>query len=289
MKKDTVNYFMVGSFVLAMLILLLYGLYRITGQTVGAVEYFVVFDTVQGVKDGAAVTYGGYHVGQVDSLKPINDNNRTRYLLTLNIRRDWIIPADSRAQIIKPGLISDQQIEITEGNSENKLKPGDTINSHEAVDMMALMNSIGNELDGFLPAVTDDVHKLLQRLNQSAQQLERMFSDKNRQHLDNMFVNADQSSQQLARMTSGFDKVNKQLEQLLEKSAAMVSDNDQDVRLAVVELRKAMLSISSNMESILYNLSSSSRNMNEFTRQLRDNPGVLLGSKPPSDTAESHK
>lgn len=289
MKKDTVNYFMVGSFVLAMLILLLYGLYRITGQTVGAVEYFVVFDKVQGIKDGAAITYGGYNVGQVDSLKPFNDNNHTRYLLTLNIRRDWIIPDDSHAQIIKPGFISDEQIEITEGNSEHKLKPGDTINSLEAVDMMALMNSIGNELDSFFPTVTDDVRKLLRKLNNSAEQMEQILSDKNRKHLDNMFVNADQSSRQLARMAIGFEKVNSQLEQLLEQSVSIISDNDQDIRLAVVELRKAMLSISSNMESILYNLSSSSRNMNEFTRQLRDNPGVLLGSKPPSDTAEGHK
>ncbi|MFW2374860.1 MAG: MlaD family protein [Gammaproteobacteria bacterium] len=289
MKKDTINYFMVGSFVLAMMILLLYGLYRITGQTVGAVEYSVVFDRVQGIKDGSAVTYGGYLVGQVDSLKPINENNRTRYRLTLNIRRDWLIPDDSSAQIIQPGLISEQQIEITEGHSEHKLKPGDMINSREAVDMMVLMNSIGNELDNFIPAVTGDVLNLLQKLNQTASQVEQMFSDKNRQHLDRMFVNVDQSSQQLALMVSGFDRVNQQLEKLLGQSAALVSDNDQDIRLAVTELRKAMLSISSNMESILYNLSSSSRNMNEFTRQLRDNPGVLLGSKPPADIAEGHK
>ena len=288
MKTDTVNYFMVGSFVLAMLILLLYGLYRITGQTVGAVEYFVVFDKVQGVKDGAAVTYGGYHVGQVDGLKPINDNNRTRYLLTLNIRRDWVIPSDSSAQIIKPGLISDQQIEITEGNSEETLKPGDTIDSREAVDILVLMNTIGNELNSFLPMVTGDVHELLRKLNRSAEQMERILNDKNRRHLDHFFANADQSSQQLSRMTSGFEKVNGQLEKLLEQSTSLISDNNQDIRLAVIELRKAMLSISSNMESILYNLSSSSRNMNEFTRQLRDNPGALLGSKPPADTAEEH-
>lgn len=288
MKTDTVNYFMVGSFVLAMLILLLYGLYRITGQTVGAVEYFVVFDKVQGVKDGAAVTYGGYHVGQVDGLKPINDNNRTRYLLTLNIRRDWVIPSDSSAQIIKPGLISDQQIEITEGNSEETLKPGDTIDSREAVDILVLMNTIGNELNSFLPMVTGDVHELLRKLNRSAEQMERILNDKNRRHLDHFFANADQSSQQLSRMTSGFEKVNGQLEKLLEQSTSLISDNNQDIRRAVIELRKAMLSISSNMESILYNLSSSSRNMNEFTRQLRDNPGALLGSKPPADTAEEH-
>ena len=289
MKKDTINYFMVGSFVASMLVLLLYGLYRITGQTMGAVEYLVLFENVQGVKEGASVTYGGFHVGQVDNLKPVNDNNRTRYQLALNIRRDWSIPEDSRAQIIKPGLISDKQIEITQGISEISLNPGATIKSLEAVDMMALMNSIGNELDSFLPMVNADVRKLLQKLNHSAQQMERMFSDKNRQHLDNMFVNADLSSQQLAQMVSGFEKVNRQLQQLMEQSAAMVSDNDQDIRLVVVELRKAMLSISSNMESILYNLSSSSRNMNEFTRQLRDNPGVLLGTKPPADTAEAHK
>ncbi|MCW9012749.1 MAG: MlaD family protein [Gammaproteobacteria bacterium] len=285
MKKDNINYLMVGVFVIATLLLLFAMLYRITGQQSGAEVYYVEFDKITGIKDGAAVTYEGYQIGQVNSVEPVFGGSRTRYKMQLSIKGGWPIPADSIAEIAMPGIIADKQIEITEGQSKNRLQPGDLIASREAVDMMALASSIGNELDNFVPNMAGDISNLLKKLNHSASQIETMLDDENIQHIDNMFLNADDASKSLAKLASGFDKVNHQLDELLKRSSALVADNDEDIRHSVLALKKSMDVISSHINSIVYNLDASSRNMNELSRQLRDNPGAILGSKPPVDNA----
>jgi phospholipid/cholesterol/gamma-HCH transport system substrate-binding protein len=285
MKKENVNYFMVGLFVIAMLLLLVAMLYRITGQQSGAENYSVVFDKVSGLKDGAAVTYGGYQIGQVASVTPLMEQAHTRYQLQLAIRGDWKIPDDSVAQIIMPGLIADKQVEISEGQSTQYLPPGGRIAATEAVDMMALLNSVGTELNRIIPNLATDIARLLKNLNYSAEQLAAMMNRENRQHVDSLFRNADEASANLVELAAGFDRVNSQLDEILQRSKAMLVDNDEDIRHSIVELRRAMDVVSGNIHGVMYNLESSSRNLNEFTRQLRDNPGVIISSKPPVDKA----
>jgi phospholipid/cholesterol/gamma-HCH transport system substrate-binding protein len=268
--------------------LLLFGmLYQITGQQSGAENYTVVFNKITGIKDGAAVTYGGYQIGQVDSVAPITENSMTRYRLSINIKGGWQIPDDSVAQIVMPGIVSEKQIEISEGQSATKLKPGDTIRSNESVDVMNLMSSMGKELEDFMPKMMSDMSSLLGNLKQSAEQMNALLSEDNRQHVENMFRNADEASANLVKLATGFDRVNQQLEDILQHSKAIVTDNDEDIRYAVTELRRSMDVISENIHGVMYNIDASSRNMNEFSRQLRNNPGVILGGKPPVDQAEA--
>ena len=285
MKKEKINYFVVGMFVIATIAILFVMLYRITGKEAGAVNYRVEFENITGIKDGTAVTYGGYQIGQVDSVRPIVEQSDTRYQLTLMVKGDWKIPEDSSAQIISPGLISDKQIEISEGQSSSFLKPGEMIPGEEAVDMMALANSVGTELNKIIPNLADDISALLSNLNYSAEQIAKMMNDTNRQHVDSLFRNADEASSNLSKLAEGFDRVNSKLDEILSRSNSILVSNDQDIRHSVVELRKAMDAVSTNIHSIMYNLDASSRNMNEFTRQLRDNPSVIIGSKPPVDKA----
>lgn len=289
MKKDNVNYLMVGIFMFAILLLLFAMLYRITGQQTGAENYYVIFDKITGVKDGAAVTYGGYQIGQIEDVEPIITQEKTRYKLKLSIKGDWRIPEDSVAQIIMPGIIADKQIEISEGISTTILKPGDVISSKEAVDMMKLVNSVGTELDKFIPNLANDITRLMQNLNQTSDQVALIFNETNRQQVDTMFRNANEASEKLVKLANGFDRVNAQLGEIMNNTQQMLDENDQDVRQTVVELKKSIDVVSENIHSVMHNLDSSSRNMNEFTRQLRDNPGVLLGSKPPIDEAEMQK
>jgi phospholipid/cholesterol/gamma-HCH transport system substrate-binding protein len=289
MKKDNINYIAVGMFVLAMLILLLAMLYRVTGQEAGAEKYFARFDKVTGIKEGTAVTYGGYRIGHVNAIEPVNESGRTRYQLELMVTGEWNIPDDSVAQIIMPGVIADKQVEITEGISKNYFAPGATLNSREMVDMMTLVNSIGSELETSLPQLMNDASKLVKKLDDSADQLSAMLNETNRQHVGNMFRNADEASHNLARLTTGFDRINTQLDVILRDAGKLVSDNDTGIRQSVEDLRKTIESVSTNMDSIMYNLDASGRNMNEFSRQLRNNPGVILGNKPPLDEAETQQ
>ena len=289
MKKNNINYFAVGLFVLTVLIILFAMLYRVTGQVSGAENYYVVFNKITGIKRGTAVTYSGFPVGHLDSIEPVNENGRTRYKLHLKIKGDWNIPDDSVAQIIMPGVIADRQIEISEGVSAVFLKPDARIASREATDMMALVNSVGQKLDSSIDTLTTDASRLIKKLDTTADQLAVLMNDTNRNHLNNAFQNADQASVNLLQLSQGFAQINTRLDGMLKNADSLVHDNDDDIRNTVSELHRSVGAVSQNIDAIMYNLDASSRNMNEFTRQLRNNPGVILGSKPAVDEAEQQQ
>jgi len=283
MKKDNINYFMVGMFVIAGMLLLFVMLFKITGELADSDEYFVVFNNVTGIKDGITVTYGGYAIGSVTDVKPVFNDGKTRYQLKINIKSNWKIPQDSTAQVVMPAIISDKQIEITQGELKQNLSPGDTINSIEAVDIMQLVDSIAQELNVFVPESTKNINHLVSQLNHSADQVSSILSKQNIQHLNSFFKHADSSSQSLAQLADGFTRINTQLDSILNKTDLLLDDNSEDIRYSVIELKKSIDTISGRIESVMYNLDSTSQNMNEFSRTLRNNPGALLGGKAPAE------
>lgn len=283
MKKENTNYFMVGLFVLAGLALLFIMLFKITGGQSNADEYFVEFDNVTGIKDGIVVTYGGYAIGAVNGVEPVFNSGKTVYKLSLWVKANWRIPDDSSAQIVMPAIISDKQIEITQGSSTEYLSPGDTLKSAEAVDIMELVDSIASELNEFIPQSTKNINALVAKLNNSADKVSILLSDKNIGHMNNLFKHADSSGKSLSELADGFTRINKQLDSILSRTDLILNDNSEDIRYTVIELKKSIDVVSGRIESVMYNLDATSQNMNEFSRELRNNPGVILGSKPPAD------
>jgi len=283
MKKENTNYLMVGLFVLTGLLLLFIMLFKITGGQSNSDEYFVKFDNVTGIKDGIVVTYGGYAIGAVNGVEPVFNSGKTIYKLSLLVKANWRIPDDSTAQIVMPAIISDKQIEITQGTSAEYLSPGDTLKSAEAVDIMELVDSIAYELNEFIPQSTKNINKLIAKLNYSANKVSLLLSDKNIQHMGNLFKHADSSGKSLSELANGLTRINKQLDSILSRTDLILNDNSEDIRYTVIELKKSIDVVSGRIESVMYNLDATSQNMNEFSRELRNNPGVILGSKPPVD------
>ncbi len=65
----------------------------------------------------------------------------------------------------------------------------------------------------------------------------------------------------------------------------MVTDNRLDLEKVIIDLRYVLESVSRHVDAINQNLEGASRNMYEFSRQIRNNPGVLIGGTPPADAA----
>jgi len=312
MKKDHINYFAVGSFMLAMLVLLIASLLYISGQGDATDTYHVSYTDISGIHDGSTVTYGGYKIGKIESVEPVRDEKETRYHLTLAIRSGWSIPDDSSAQIVSPGILAEKAIEIHEGKSTTMLRPGDTLKGLPAIDMMAMMNrlsgefeeladgdirplisklshylnDIGNDLNNTIPHITENTRSLLVNLNKSAEGLNELINAENRQHLHGLFKNANEMSQSLVTLTQHLNNTGEKVDHLLTRSNQMLDNNSDDIRQAVIDMRKSLEILSQSMNAIVHNMNASARNMNEFTRELRRNPSVIINSKPPVDTKE---
>ena len=70
MKRDSINYVLVGVAVLVAFGLLLATLMAITGRAGASSEYHVYYDNVTGLGYGAPVFYEGFRIGQVSGIEP---------------------------------------------------------------------------------------------------------------------------------------------------------------------------------------------------------------------------
>ncbi len=303
---------MVGLLVISMLTLLGVVLLKITGRDTNTDTYYVLLNEITGVDEGTAVTYGGYQLGQVESIAPERKQGKTFYRLALSIQRGWQIPTDSVSSIISPGMLSDNQVDIKEGSSQEFLAPGSTITGIKTASAMAMLNTIaseitdlsqnsvkplissihqqvdrtGNQFSHKLDVVSARLLSLLEKFQNNSDQLTQLLGGKNQQHMASMFENADQASRKLVSLAKGFENTSQELTTLLEQSSSLMKDNRQDIRHAVIDLRSTMNTLSININSIVDNLDASSRNMNEFTRRIRENPSAIINSKPPEDISE---
>ncbi|MCP4044105.1 MAG: MCE family protein, partial [Gammaproteobacteria bacterium] len=147
MKRDNINYLMVGSFVLLTVIGLMVFLYMVTGSSGPADRYRIQYRHVAGIKFGTAVYYEGYRVGQVEKITPEWEVGSLRYRVDISVIRDWEIPADSVARMMASGLLSAISIDIHQGQSRELLKPGGVIRGEEGGDIFSLMHTVALEFN----------------------------------------------------------------------------------------------------------------------------------------------
>lgn len=291
MKHENVNYLVVGSFVLAMLTAFIVSLTLITGRDGETENYTVYYDSVAGLKYGTIVSYEGYQLGQVESVEPVQSNGKTRYKVSFGIREDWKVPSDSIAQIVSSGLLGGISIDIKEGVSKTALKPGDTLQGEEGADLFAAVGGAAGDIKLLIGDVRkfvrtlndeagllDDAKSLLKRLDNSAENLENMLSKNNAKTVTETISNLNSLSQRL-------DSTLSEVDHMVKSSSTLVEDNRADIQRSIRHLSASLEVVSEHIDTITYNLEGTSRNMNEFSRQIRENPGLLLGSTPPKDKA----
>lgn len=313
MKRDNINYLAVGAFVLAMLIVLLVVLYKITGRVGDSDPYHVYYTNITGLTDGSRVTYEGYQVGFVGGVVPQQGEGGTRYRVDLRIKQGWQIPRDSVARIYSAGLLAETVINIEEGSSKEYLQPETEIAGLQGGDMFAALGSVaedisnltrdslrplldnvnqqvsglGGELSTRVPLILGDLESMVQKLDKSADSVSTMLDDKHTKRITNIIVDAEVAAHNFHALSSSLQGTQAQLDSLLTEAQGLVGDNQVDVRASVVALRNALDSVAREVDGILFELEGASRNMNEFSRELRGNPSLLLNGRPAADKGVS--
>ena len=97
--------------------------------------------------------------------------------------------------------------------------------------------------------------------------------------------NVGEAAQNVAQLSRDLRATRDKLGHFIETLDDIATDDQTDIRQSVKNARHTMESIAHHIDTITYNLEGTSRNMNEFSRQLRSNPGLLLGGGTPSDSA----
>ncbi len=304
MRRDNVNYVLVGAAVVAALVLLFFTLLTITGRAGNTVDYHTEFANVAGLGYGAPVFYEGYRIGQVSGIEPRRVDGRTRYRVSLALREDWQIPADSIAQRQASGLLADMTVGIREGASASMLAPGAEITSIESGDVFSAVNDLATELtvlsqerlrplvdtlatrvesiagtvDASAPALLAEAQQLLERLNLAADSANRMLDTPNQEAIAGLLQDVRSVAAELKTTRANADA-------LLLTLQSAVDENRPALQQTVLDLERTVGSVAQRIDAITRNLESSSRNFDEFSREIRRSPNRLLFT-PPADEVE---
>lgn len=321
-RDPKVNYVAVGAFVIASIVGLVVTIAILSGSTGRTDSYHTIVRNVTGVKFGTQVVYEGYPIGQVENVTPMAEGSGMRFRVDLEVRSGWRIPSDSVATIAAPGLLSAVTISIAAGKSEAALKPGDPVPSGESTNMFAVMSSVAGQLGALaenqikplllnlnkvvaelggmieqdgktafrdlaglvkdttalvqdltrrVPAIADDVQTFAQRMKANSEEFSALLTPENRARLE--------------RAISSLDTAVVDLGELAKLTRGLVADNRSNIDKSVADARYVVESVARHIDSINQNMEGAARNMYEFSRQIRQNPGLLLGGTPPRDTA----
>lgn len=136
-----------------------------------------------------------------------------------------------------------------------------------------------------LPKIADNIETFTEKMNSSSDELRAFLSSDNRKSVENLIATADATIVSYARVADDLGRTRKKLDRFLDGMNAMVSDNKLDIEKTIVDLRYVVDSMARNVDSLNQNMDGAARNMYEFSRQIRKNPGLLLGGTPPADKA----
>ena len=314
MRDSRVNYIVVGTFTLLVLIGFLMSLAVLTGRTGAIDSYFTVFENIGGISTETQVLFQGDPVGQVEDIGPIRQDGRLKYQVELRVRRYWQIPEDS-VVFLTTGLLAAVNVNIQGGTSQVVLQPGAEITSHEPADLfVALTHAAGDVTD----LLDNTIKPLLKRIGDAvgiiSQQIESVLSDDDvesvhqtltnleaasgdttrliaelrttRQSFDLILANVNTASRDAAALIAELRTTRERVDIVLMKVETMIDENEENVDQSLADLRYSLDAIARHIDALSRNLEGTTRNMSEFSREIRHNPALLLRGKSPPDDAD---
>jgi phospholipid/cholesterol/gamma-HCH transport system substrate-binding protein len=300
MRDDRRSYVLVGAFVIAMVAALVIWIAVLSGRGLGDRQYFVVYRDVLGLAEGTQILYEGYPIGQITGIEPTEREGKRVFRVALGIKREWRLPEDSVAAIAAPGLLSAVVIDIEGGASQVMLEPGVEMRGREAANVFAAFNDVASELTDIsekslkplldalgkgTPEIVANVGDFTSALNLTLKRIDALLSPANIDRIDRILVNLESTSNGFAAVAGDLSKTRAEIDQLLRTVDNLLDRNQGEIGHAISDLHDSLEAVARHIDAISANLEQSTRNLSEFSRQIRENPGLLVrGRESAADT-----
>ena len=301
MNTPKINYVAVGAFVSAVVVGLVVAVATLTGRTGATDPYYAVYSNVTGVKFGTQVLYEGYPIGQVEEVTPVVESGAMKFRVDFEVIEGWQIPEDSLARIGSSGLLSAITINIDAGKSIAALNPASQVRGREAADLFAVMSDMAGEVTDI---AENDIRPLLATINRTADSFaatvdtvgilleedgKRMvqkfasLADDLTERAPQIVQNLDEGTANFATLARDLSETQAKLDKVLDATNSMVGENRAAVQQSINDLQYVADSLARHVETVNQNVEGTARNMFEFSREIRQNPGLLLSGTPPAE------
>ena len=296
MREERRNYLVVGAFVLAVLAGLLVWLAVLAGTTGPTDSYHVVYDRVMGLDAGTQVLYEGFEIGSVEDVVPQPDTGRFR--VNLAVRKGWRIPEDAEAVVTVPSFLAKAVIDVRGGSSRTGLAPDSEIRAGSGADLISTVSSAAEELGHLMhekveplletlsegtPEIVSNLREFSAGLNQTGDRLGAVLDPENVERVGAILANLEAASAEISRFGGDLNGTREQLDRLLSRVDVLLEENRATVDHAIDDLHVSLEAFAIRSDAIAHDLEITSRNLAEFSRQIRENPSLLLRGRGGSD------
>jgi phospholipid/cholesterol/gamma-HCH transport system substrate-binding protein len=303
MRDDRRSYVAVGAFVVAMLAALIVWLATLSGGGFAAHTYYVVYDNVLGLAEGTQVLYDGFPVGQITGIEPTEREGKRAFRVDMGIRRDWELAEDSVATVAAPGLLSAVVIDIQGGISPTALEPGSEVRGLPAASVFTAVSDVAGQLTDLAensvkplleslgkgtPQIVSNIEDFTSALNVTLARIDELLSPPNIQRIEKILVNLETTSKGFAVVSGELERTRAEIDKLLGTVDRLLDRNEGEIGHAITDLHDSLEAVARRIDAISHNLELTTRNLAEFSRQIRENPGVLVRGRdaaPDSDGA----
>lgn len=168
----------VGVFAIIVIAVAWWGIKWLGGQNVLLTSdiYYVYYDDVSGLQESSRVTLRGVDVGNVRDITLERD--RVKVEIAIESEYAEMIPCNSIAEIGAAGLMGGLEISIIQGDAEELIQSGATLEGRTKADMIGTLADKGTELIDGLNVTIDSVNTLLgenaSKINELVSNLESM-------------------------------------------------------------------------------------------------------------------
>jgi len=183
MRSNSINYVAVGLFVVIVVAAFVVFFAFLTGRTTARETYFTEYEHVGGVRDGTAVQFQGYRIGEVTGIEPRTSAGRTRFRVKMALREGFPIPRDSTAVIATSSLLGGVNIQIQGGTAEQTLAPGARIEPGASADLFTAVSTVAEQINQLSQ---DGVGPLMSQINAAAKALSSATTDSAPKIADNL-------------------------------------------------------------------------------------------------------
>ena len=155
----------------------------------------------------------------------------------------------------------------------------------DVAPLLGSLNAVATDTRGRIPEITGELLSFTEELNVTLTSVQALLSERNVADVEQTVRNIETVSRDFVTMSQSVQGTLGQLDSIVSDLQGLVERNEGNVDAALDDTRYTLRSIAQNIDTINHNLAGTTRNMNEFSRLIRQNPGLLLGGSAPEEVS----
>lgn len=261
--------------------------------------YYVVYNEIGGLTESNPVQINGYKAGVVRKIEFVNDKTG-RLLVEISIKKDFILPKGTVAEITTASLVAGMKVRLVFGNGPGVYNSGDTIPGRLAE---SIISKFENELDPLKEKITG----LINSLDTVLTGINKVMTPEFRANIRSTMANLNNTTRNMNELVSASDTGLQSAVADLSRFSKMLSENSVKIgktignlktvsdTLAAADLYKTVMNLKTTLEktssilsrmnegkgtagklvtndSLYTNLNNSVRSLDLLLKDLKENP-----------------